>query len=128
MKIKAVATQDAPEPVGHYSQGTVHGGMVYISGQLPVEPHTVDKITGSIEDQTEQVLKNLAAILDAADSDPGHVVKVTVYISNIGLWDRVNAVYSRFFGEHRPARAVVPVGELHFDCQVEMEAIAVVKR
>jgi len=97
---------------------------VYVSGQLPIDPQTGDKRIGSIEEQTEQALRNLAAILRACGSSPALVVKTTVYISDISLWDRVNAVYARFFGEHRPARAVVPTRELHFGFQVEIEAIA----
>jgi len=102
--------------------------MVYVSGQLPIDPRTGEKRVGSIEEQTEQALQNLAAILRAAGSDLDQVVKTTVYISDIQLWGRVNAVYSRFFGKHRPARAVVPTRELHFGFQIEIEAVAVVSR
>jgi 2-iminobutanoate/2-iminopropanoate deaminase len=123
-----ISTPDAPRPAGHYSQAIVHGGMVYVSGQLPIDPKTGEKRAGSIEEQTEQALRNLAEILRAANSDLNQVVKTTVYISDIKLWDRVNAVYSRFFGEHRPARAVVPTRELHFGFQIEIEAIAAVSR
>ena len=121
-----ISTPDAPGPAGHYSQAIVHGEMVYVSGQLPIDPQTGEKRVGSIEEQTEQALQNLAAILRAADSDLDQVVKTTVYISDIQLWGRVNEVYSRFFGKHRPARAVVPTRELHFGFQIEIEAIAVV--
>ena len=121
-----ISTPDAPGPAGHYSQAIVHGGMIYVSGQLPIDPHTGEKRVGSIEEQTEQALQNLAAILRAADSDLDQVVKTTVYISDIQLWGRVNAVYARFFGKHRPARAVVPTRDLHFGFQIEIEAIAVV--
>jgi 2-iminobutanoate/2-iminopropanoate deaminase len=121
-----ISTQNAPLPAGHYSQAIVHGDLVYVSGQLPVDPHTGEKRIGSIEEQTEQALKNLSAILRAAGSDVDRVLKTTVYVSDIELWDRVNAVYANFFGEHHPARAVVPTKELHFGFQVEIEAIAVV--
>lgn len=122
--MKKILTTDAPKPAGHYSQAVVHGDIIYVSGQLPIDPHSGEKRTGSIEEQTEQALKNLFAILKAAGSSKEHVLKTTVYISDIGLWDRVNAVYSRLFGESRPARAVVPSRELHFGFQVEIEAIA----
>lgn len=79
---------------------------------------------GSIEEQTERALRNVEAILEAAGSSLSQVLKTTVYISDIALWDRVNAVYARFFGNHRPARAVVPTRELHFGFQIEIEAIA----
>ena len=121
-----ISTQNAPKPSGHYSQAIVHNNIVYVSGQLPIDPKTGEKRTGSIEEQTEQALKNLSEILKAAGCNINQVIKTTVYISDIGLWDRVNAVYSRFFGEHRPARTVVPTRNLHFGFQIEIEAIAVV--
>ena len=124
--MKAILTSEAPAPAGHYAQAIVHDGWVFVSGQLPVDPQTGEKRTGSIEEQTEQALKNVAAILRAANSDVDRVAKTTVYISDIALWDRVNRVYAEFFGEHRPARAVVPTRELHFGFQVEIEAIAAV--
>ena len=124
--MKKIQTDKAPLPGGHYSQAVVHNGLVYISGQLPVDPLTGEKITGSIEDQTDQVLKNLSAILDASGSSLDRVLKVTVYISDISFWGKVNEIYSRAFGDHRPARAIVPTRELHFGFQIEIEAIAVV--
>jgi 2-iminobutanoate/2-iminopropanoate deaminase len=123
-----ISTPNAPQPGGHYSQAIVHDNVVYVSGQLPIDPQSGQRGGVSIEEQTEQALKNLSAILQAAGSDVDQVVKTTVYVSDIALWDRVNAVYATFFGDHRPARAVVPTRELHFGCQVEIEAIAVVSR
>lgn len=82
---------------------------------------------GSIEEQTERALRNVEAILEAAGSSLSQVLKTTIYVSDIALWDRVNAVYARFFGDHRPARAVVPTRELHFGFQIEIEAIASVE-
>ena len=124
--MKDIRTNDAPPPAGHYSQAIVHDGLVYVSGQLPIDPKREDKQVGSIEAQTEQVLRNLDAILKAANSDRDQVLKVTVYVSDIAVWGRVNAVYARFFGDRRPARAVVPTRELHFGFQIEIEAIAAV--
>jgi 2-iminobutanoate/2-iminopropanoate deaminase len=126
VRIEQVTTQKAPLPAGHYSQAVVHGKTVYVSGQLPIDPRNGSKEPRSIEEQTQQVLQNLEAILNAAGSDAAHVIKTTVYVSDIKLWDRVNAVYSEFFGDHRPARVVVPTLELHFGFQVEIEAIAAV--
>ena len=126
--MREILTQNAPQPAGHYSQAIVHGNLVFVSGQLPVDPRTGEKRIGSIEDQTEQVLQNLAAILQAAGSGVNRVLKTTVCVSDISLWDRVNAVYARFFGGHRPARAVVPTKDLHFGFQVEIEAIAAVSK
>jgi len=122
--MKEISTQNAPAPAGHYSQAIIHDGIVYVSGQLPIDPQTGEKRVGSIEEQTEQALKNVFEILKAAGSGANKVIKTTVYISDIGLWGRVNTVYSRMFGEHRPARAVVPTRELHFGFQIEIEAIA----
>lgn len=125
--MKIIQTPDAPLPAGHYSQAVIHGNLVYVSGQLPIDPHTGEKRTGAIEEQTEQAIKNLFAILIAAGSDKEHVIKTTVYISDITLWDRVNTVYAKLFGDHRPARAVVPTKDLHFGFQIEIECMAVIK-
>jgi 2-iminobutanoate/2-iminopropanoate deaminase len=125
--MEAVLSPGAPQPAGHYAQGIIHNGLVYVSGQLPVDPQSGEKKIGSIEEQTEQSLRNVRAILQAANSDLDCVLKTTVYVSDISLWDRVNAVYARFFGEHCPARAIVPTRELHYGFQIEIEAIACVK-
>ncbi len=124
--MKQVLTPLAPEPVGHYSQAVIHRDLVYVSGQLPVNPGTAAKHIGSIEEQTEQTLKNLSQILNAAGSSLDRVIKTTVYISDVRLWAKVNKVYAEAFGEHRPARAVVPTGDLHGGYQVEIDAIAAV--
>ncbi len=124
--MRRVSTANAPQPAGHYSQATVHNGTVYVAGQLPIIPETGDMVTGSIQEQTTQALRNVRAILEAAGSGLEGVLKVTVYVSNIDLWGGVNEAYSEFFGEHKPARAVVPTRELHHDAQVEIEAIAAV--
>ena len=119
-----VSTPNAPRPAGHSAQAIVHDRTVYVSGQLAVDPESGERRLGSIEEQTEQALQNVAAILDAAGSSLSCVLKMTVYVSDIQLWGRVNAVYARFFGDHRPARAVVPTRELHHGFQVEIEAVA----
>ena len=124
--MKMISTSDAPAPAGHYSQAVVHGGLVFVSGQLAVDTATGRKFAGTIEQQTRMALENVAAILRGAGSDIDHVLKTTVYISDIELWGRVNEVYAEFFGGHRPARAVVPTRELHHGLLVEIEAIATV--
>lgn len=123
-KIRTFNTNNAPQPGGHYSQAIIHNDIIYISGQLPINPFTGDKITGSIEDQTRQILENIRVILKDAGSDLSKVIKTTVYVSDISLWGKVNEVYASFFGSHKPARAVVPVRELHFGFLVEIEAMA----
>jgi len=123
-----ISTKNAPSPAGHYEQARVYNGVVYVSGQLPVDPIGPDGTSNerpTIEAQTRQALDNVAAVLRAAGSDLDHVLKTTVYVSDIKLWDRVNAVYASFFGDHRPARAVVPTRDLHYGYQVEIEAIAI---
>ena len=82
--------------------------------------------TGSIEEQTELALRNVEAVLHAAGSDLDHVLQMTIYVSDLELWDEVNAAYARVMGEHRPARAIVPVKDLHFGTQIEIQAIAAV--
>ena len=124
MDITTVSTPNAPAAGGHYSQAVVYNGLVFIAGQLAIDPETGARLTGSIEEQTEQCLKNIGEILKAAGSDLSRVLKMTVYISDIELWTAVNAVYSRVMGDHRPARAVVPVKDLHYGFKIEIEAIA----
>jgi 2-iminobutanoate/2-iminopropanoate deaminase len=126
--MQIISTDDAPQPAGHYSQAIEHKGIVYVSGQLPIHPGNHSKHVGSIEAQTEQALSNLEAILKAAGSSKDRVLKVTIYVSDIALWDRVNAVYARFFGDHKPARAIVPTRELHFGFQIEIDALAMVTK
>jgi 2-iminobutanoate/2-iminopropanoate deaminase len=122
--MKAILTDNAPRPAGHYAQAIVHHNTAYISGQLAIDPKTGTKCLDSIEEETLQVLKNLSAILTAAGSDINKVLKTTVYIADASLWGQVNEAYGAFFGDHRPARAVVPTKELPFGFRVEIEAIA----
>ena len=114
-------------PVGHYSHGIVHNGFVFVSGQLPMNPVTREVETGAIEAQTELALRNVEAVLHAAGTDLNHVVQMTIYVSEMELWDKVNETYARILGEHRPARAIVPVKDLHFDTKIEIQAIAAMK-
>jgi 2-iminobutanoate/2-iminopropanoate deaminase len=122
--VKTIFTENAPKPAGHYSQAIVHDNTVYVSGQLAIDPKTGEKCLGSIEEETLQVLKNLAAILDAAGSDITKVLKTTLFIADADMWGQVNAVYEQFFGDHRPARAAVPTKDLPFGFRIEIEAIA----
>ncbi len=122
--IKKVFTPKAPTPGGHYSQAVVHNGLVYVAGQLPIDPGRPGEKIGSIEIQAERALKNLEEILRASGSSLSHILKITVYISDIRHWEAFDNVYARILGDHRPARTVVPVKELHFGYQVEIDAIA----
>lgn len=125
--MEKVQPRDQPQPKGHYSPGIVHNGLVYVSGQLPMDLVTREPFAGAIEEQTELALRNVEAVLQAAGSDLPNVLQMTIYVSDIELWGRVNAAYARVMGDHRPARAIVPVKDLHFDTKIEIQAIAVVK-
>jgi 2-iminobutanoate/2-iminopropanoate deaminase len=124
MKIRTIQTEKAPLPAGHYSQAVVYNGLVFVAGQLAIDPQTGERKLGSIEEQTEQVLKNVSEILKAAGSNMKLVLKMTVFVADISLWERVNEVYSRVMGEHRPARAVIPTKDLHHGFLIEIDAIA----
>jgi 2-iminobutanoate/2-iminopropanoate deaminase len=121
-----IETPNAPKPGGHYSQAVVHGDLVYLSGILPITPSGEKLTDATFSEQTEQILKNLDAILQAAGSTREKVIKVTVFIADISAWGTVNQVYTQFFGDHRPARSVVPVLPLHYGFGIELEAIATV--
>lgn len=124
MEIKRINTPNAPKPAGHYSQATVYNGLVFVAGQLSIDPATGAHKTGPIEEQTELALSNVLAILEAAGSDWSHVLKMTVYVADMNLWDAVNKVYGRMLGEHRPARAIIPTGALHHGFLIEIDAVA----
>lgn len=124
MEIKRIDTPNAPKAAGHYSQATVYNGLVFVAGQLSIDPATGEKKLGSIEEQTEQALANVHAILKAAGTDWDRVLKMNLSIADIELWEAVNKVYSRVLGENRPARAIIPCGKLHHGFLIEIEAIA----
>jgi 2-iminobutanoate/2-iminopropanoate deaminase len=126
MEMRKIQTPDAPAPGGHYSQAVVHNGVVYVSGQLPIDARTGEKQLGSIEEQTQLVLRNIGEILRAAGSDLSRALKMTIYVADIDLWSQVNAVYAQVMGDARPARVVVPVKELHYGFLIEIEAIAAI--
>lgn len=125
--MQEINSANAPQPAGHYSQAIMHQGIVYVSGQLPINPLTKEKIQGTIEEQAEQAFENLFEVLKASGSGPEHVLKTTVYISNIDLWPKVNAIYAHYFGSHRPARSIIPTRTLHYGFLIEVDAIAAVK-
>ena len=121
-----VIVQDAPAPQGHYSAGMRHGDLVFVSGQLGVLPdgtHTADR---PFETQAKAALENMLRVLAAAELGPEHLVKVTAYIVGVDNWPKFNSIYAAAMGQAKPARAVVPVPELHHGYLVEVEAIAAV--
>ncbi len=121
---KTVATEHAPRAIGPYSQAVISNGFVFLSGQIPLDPATNQLVEGGIAGQTERVLENLKAVLEASGSSLERVVKTTVYLKDLGEFAAMNEVYARYFGEHPPARATVEVARLPRDVRVEIDAIA----
>lgn len=124
-EIERLATADAPPPAGHYAQGTAWGGLVFVSGQLATLPDGTRLNDRPFAEQARVALANMLAIAAAGGAEPGDFLKVTVYIAGIEHWPEFNAVFAEAFGEARPARAVVPVPELHHGFLVEVEGVAV---
>ncbi len=122
--LKLVHTPDAPEAIGPYSQAVVVDDWVFVSGQIPIDPATGELIDGDVAAQTHLVMKNLAAVLREAGSSLGDVVKTTVYLSDMGRFAEMNAVYAEHFGDHRPARATVQAAGLPKAVDVEIDVIA----
>ena len=124
MAIETIVTDAAPTPAGHYAQATASGDLLFVAGQLPVRPDGTHLADAPFEEQARQVLANLLAIVRAGGSGPERVLKVNVYIAGIEHWPAFNRVYAELFGEAKPARAVVPVPDLHHGYLVEVDAIA----
>lgn len=122
--MEIIATDGAPKAIGPYCQAIKQGGMVFCSGQIPLDPNTMKVEASGIEAQTEQVLKNLGAVLKAAGSDLSKVLKTTVFLQNLEDFKVMNAVYERAFASHTPARSTVQVARLPLDVLVEIECIA----
>ena len=121
-----IATDDAPRAIGPYSQAVRAGNLVFASGQIPIDPATGQFVPGGIAEQTEQVLRNLTAVFEAAGVGMNQVIKTTVFLADMDDFTAMNDVYGRFFGEAPPARATVQAARLPRDARVEIEAIAVV--
>ena len=125
----AVKTERAPQAIGPYSQGIIaRGELVYTSGQIGFDPKTGEMAKGGIEEQTEQTLRNLAAVLEAAGSDMSHVLKTTVFLADMNDFAAMNEVYRRHFKDPPPARSTVQVARLPRDARIEIEAVALVKK
>ena len=120
-----VTTKDAPAAIGPYTQAVIVGDFVFASGQIPLDPETMEIVGDDVKAQTDRVLKNLAAVLEEAGVGLSKVVKSTVYLANISDFQAMNEVYARHFGEHRPARAALQAGALPKGALVEIEAIAI---
>ena len=122
--MKVIQPQDQPQPKGHYSPGIEHDGLIFVSGQLPMDLNTREPFTGDVGEQTELALRNVEAVLKEAGSDITQVLQMTIYVSDMEMWDAVNKKYAEVMGDHRPARAIVPVKDLHFGTKIEVQAIA----
>ncbi len=122
--MKSVATSNAPRAIGPYSQAVITGNLVFCSGQIPLDPETMEIVGNSITEQTDLVLANLAGLLEAAGSSLQQVVKTTVYLKDMSEFAAMNEEYARHFGDHRPARAAVEVARLPKDVRIEIDAIA----
>ena len=125
--MREVRTDAAPAPVGPYSQAVSHGGVLYCSGQIPIDPATGEMIEGDIEAQTHQVFANLRAVLEAAGSSLDRVVRASIYLADLSLFPRVNAVYAEHFSATpQPARSTIAAAALPLGAQVEIDVIALV--
>ncbi len=123
---KCISTDSAPKAIGPYSQAVVANGMAYLSGQIPLDPSTNQLIQGGIVEQTERVLENLKAVLEASGASLATVVKTTVYLKDMGEFQAMNETCGKYFAENAPARATVQAAKLPRDVNVEIDAIAVV--
>jgi 2-iminobutanoate/2-iminopropanoate deaminase len=121
---KRIESKHAPRPIGPYSQAVIAGSFLFASGQIPVDPETSEMVTGPIEAQTEQVLKNLLAVLKEAKLGPQNVVKATVYLTDLGDFSGMNTVYERYLGKEAPARSTIQVAGLPRGANVEIEIVA----
>ena len=124
MPKKHVVTKQAPTPIGPYSQGVIAGGLLFVSGQIPIDPATDKLVDGDIAVQTEQVLKNILAVLKEAKMGPENVVKATVYLADMADFPAVNEVYGRFLGKEPPARSTIQAAALPKGARIEMDVIA----
>jgi len=120
-----ISTENAPGAIGPYSQAVKTENLIFCSGQIPIDPQTGEFVSGDVAEQTEQVLKNLSAVLKAAGSDLNNVVKTTVFLVDMSDFTAMNEVYARYFSENKPARATVQAARLPRDARVEIECIAV---
>ena len=125
MARKIIYTDDAPEPIGPYSQAVSVNGMLFVSGQIPLDPFSGTLIKSGIEDETEQVMQNLKAILEAAEMDFSNVAKTTIFLSDMHDFPKVNEVYGKYFKTNPPARETVEVSVLPKNANVEISCIAV---
>jgi 2-iminobutanoate/2-iminopropanoate deaminase len=121
---KIISTDRAPKAIGPYTQAVLANGFAFLSGQIPLDPTTNQLIEGGIESQTERVLENLKAVLEACGSSLAQVVKTTVYVKDMGEFAKMNEIYGRYFPENPPARATVEAARLPRDVRIEIDCVA----
>jgi 2-iminobutanoate/2-iminopropanoate deaminase len=121
-----IATEQAPKAIGPYSQAVRAGNTVYCSGQIPLDPKSNEMVTGDFAAQVRRVFENLKAVLEAAGTDLRHVVRATVYLTDLAEFQTLNGIYAEYFGDHKPARSTVGVSQLPKGARVEIDVIAVV--
>ncbi len=126
MQKRIISTKNAPQAIGPYSQGVQYGDLLFVSGQIPIDPESGKIITGSTKVQANKVLENLKNILDASGSSLNNVLRTTIYLTNLEDYSAVNEVYTLFFSDSQPARSTVQVSRLPMDVQIEIDVIAFV--
>ncbi|HEX4951570.1 MAG TPA: RidA family protein [Blastocatellia bacterium] len=122
--MEAIQTDQAPRAIGPYSQAIKANGFVFLSGQIPLTPDGMQIVEGGIQEQTERVFSNIAAVLEASGSSLQQVVKTTVFLADMNDFTAMNEIYARYFGDHRPARSTVQAARLPRDVRVEIEVVA----
>ncbi|MFO7880922.1 MAG: Rid family detoxifying hydrolase [Kosmotogaceae bacterium] len=124
--LREVKTEKAPLPVGHYSQGIINDNLLFVSGQIPLDPST-NKLVKEFDDACIQALDNMLAVVEAGGSSLKQIINIKIYITDISLFAKFDEIYKQYLGDHRPARAVIGVSELPKKAQIEVEAIAAIK-
>jgi 2-iminobutanoate/2-iminopropanoate deaminase len=124
MPKKHITSPDAPKPIGPYSQGVISGGLLFVSGQIAIDPSTGEFVEGDVAAQTERVLKNLLAVLKEAKMGPENIVKTTVFLASMADYPKMNEVYAKFLGKEPPSRSTVQAAGLPRNAKVEIDLIA----
>lgn len=125
--MKIIENENMHSPNGHYSQCIEHNGILYLSGQLPIDRYTKE-IPDTVAAQTLLILNNIESLLLDIGSDKQHIIQVRIYIASIKLWNEVNTVYANFFGTHKPVRCIIPTNQLHYGASIEIEVMAITKQ
>ena len=128
MRKNIISTNEAPQAIGPYSQAVRFDNLLFVSGQIPIEPKSGEILKGNIKEQTKQILENLNSVLTAGGSSLNNVLRTTIFLTNLEDYAAVNEMYAQFFDESQPARSTVQVSRLPMDAQIEIDAIACINR